>query len=204
MSNQDDPDTGPKDPYDPYFSDPYSTGEESGDATTAFTSPYPGQGQPPWPGDGAAPSGPYGNPSHDGAAFDSASYADHGAGDPTGTPPSQAPAVSEPYGQPHVQAPWPAPYQPPPGYSPYPPSRPMNTSALILVIISAMMVLTCYCAPAAIVPLILGILGLTKNESEPSSAASYAKWGWVILAVLTVLSVVAVASLIAWSMTTPY
>lgn len=93
-------------------------------------------------------------------------------------------------GYPAYQAPgqWQA---PPPGYGAAPTQ---NTSALVLTIISGITTVTC-CLPG-IIPLIFGILALTKNSTDPEGSRKMAKWGWIAYAACIILSILAVVAFI--------
>lgn len=88
-----------------------------------------------------------------------------GPGVPPGTPP--------PY--PYMSAPTPA-----------------NTSAIVLVVLSSLALMTGYCCYIGIPSLILGILGLTKNSTDPEGAARLTKIGWITFASLAIITVLAV------------
>lgn len=109
-----------------------------------------------------------------------------------GNPPY--PNVYEPSSQAPPGAPPPA---GPPGAPPGPPpqyvyqAQPPNTSAIVLTVVSGIYVITGYCCPIGIAPLILGILGISKNASDPEGAASLTKTGWIIFAALNVVLVIA-------------
>lgn len=126
-------------------------------------SPYatPGQGTPPSPDESASPYG--GSP--------------YG-----GSPASGSPSGAAPYGMPA------SPYgTPPPAY--YQSAAPQsNTSALVLTIVSAIGTLSC-CLPLP--ALILGIMALTKQSTEPEQSAKLAKYGWITFGVMVALAVIA-------------
>ncbi|MCA1782476.1 MAG: hypothetical protein ABR500_08205 [Dermatophilaceae bacterium] len=115
------------------------------------------------------------------------------AGAPFGTPP---PPPSSPYAPPSGAGSYGAPAYgtpdapygaPPPAY--YQNAAPQsNTSALVLTIVSAIGTLSC-CLPLP--ALILGIMALTKQTSEPEQSAKLAKYGWITFGVMVALAVVA-------------
>ena len=80
----------------------------------------------------------------------------------------------------------------PPAYG-APPAQ--NTSALVLTIISGIVTVSC-CLPG-IVSLILGIMALTKNATDPEASRRLTKWGWIAFGVGMLLLVIAVAAFIA-------
>lgn len=107
-------------------------------------------------------------------------------GSPYGTPPYGTPAYgtpASPYGT------------PPPAY--YQSAAPQsNTSALILTIVSAIGTLSC-CLPLP--ALILGIVALTKQTTEPERSAQLAKYGWVTFGVMVGLAVIAFVAFIGFA-----
>lgn len=130
-------------------------------------SPYPPQGESPY---GASPygSGAYGSPPP--------SSSQPGATQPGATPPSPGP-----YGDPNT------PYgAPPPGYYTQGPAQ-SNTSALVLTILSGIGIFAC--CGVTVVSLILGIIGLTKQASDPVQSAKLTKWGWIAFGVSLGLAV---------------
>lgn len=133
-------------------------------------SPYatPGQGTPPSPDESASPYG--GSP--------------YG-----GSPASGSPSGAAPYGMPA------SPYgTPPPAY--YQSAAPQsNTSALVLTIVSAIGTLSC-CLPLP--ALILGIMALTKQSTEPEQSAKLAKYGWITFGVMVALAVIAFIAFIGF------
>lgn len=119
------------------------------------------------------------------------------AGAPFGSPPPAPPASpygESPYGSPPYGTPA-SPYgtpgspygTPPPAY--YQSAAPQsNTSALVLTIVSAIGTLSC-CLPLP--ALILGIMALTKQTTEPEQSAKLAKYGWITFGVMVALAVIA-------------
>ena len=87
-----------------------------------------------------------------------------------------------------------------PGQWPAPPAAygapaPQNTSAIVLTIISGIVTVSC-CIPG-IAPLILGIMALTKQSTDPEGSRRLTKWGWISFAVGMALVVIAVIAFIA-------
>lgn len=96
---------------------------------------------------------------------------------------------ASPYGDPN------APYgAPPPAYYQQAPSQ-TNNSALVLTILSGIGIFAC--CGTTIVSLVLGILGITKQASDPAQSAKLTKWGWIAFAVGLVLAVVGFIAYIA-------
>ncbi len=124
---------------------------------------------------------------------------------PYGTPPPVNPyptSGQSPYGQP--QAPYGdpnAPYgAPPQAYYQQLPSQ-SNTSALVLTIISG---LGMFCCGLSVVSLVLGIIALVKQSTDPVQSAKLAKWGWIAFAVTAVLGVLLVVGyVVAMTMLEP-
>jgi len=74
----------------------------------------------------------------------------------------------------------PAPYGAPPQ---------KNTSAIVLTVTSAVSLISC-CNVLAIVPLVLGIVGLNRAGTDPQGAARSTKAGWITFAVTSALVVI--------------
>ena len=85
------------------------------------------------------------------------------------------------------------------GYSqaPYAAPRTTNGSALALTITSAIAVVLC--GGLLVIPaLVFGIIGLTKQSSDPAQAAKMARWGWIAFGVGLLVSLIAVVVLFAF------
>lgn len=120
---------------------------------------------------GYQPQGTQGYPGHPGGSGYPAA-----PGQPSGPPlPSGAP---NPFGTP-------------------PPSSQPNTSAIVLTVLSGVATLTVYCACIGLPSLIFGILGITKQSTDPEGAARMTKIGWIVFGVMTLLTVLAIAGVIA-------
>lgn len=95
-----------------------------------------------------------------------------------------------PYGAPaHPTA---AGYQVPPMPTTYVAPR-QNTSAIVLTIVAGIMTVSCYFTLIGVVPLILGIVAMTRQNSDWEGSQRLSRIGWIVMAVLGGL---AVASLI--------
>ena len=182
-SNREDlPDEGA--PFDPTAEIPYPSTYSSGGTP-------PESPPPPTPNPYAAPPASSFPPPP--------SNSPHGAPEapsPYGAPPAfGAPPTghSSPYGDPSV------PYgTPPPAY--YQTQAPQsNTSALVLTIISGIGVFAC-CA-VTIIPLVLGVIALAKQTTDPEQSANLTKWGWISFAATIVLAILAVIGFFALSTT---
>lgn len=115
-----------------------------------------------------------------------------------GTPPTAYgapgayPAPPSAYGTPPAYG-TPAPYAGPPVQ--YAPPTPTNTSAVVLTIIAGIMTVSCYFTLNGIVPLVFGILALSKQGTDITASRNFSRIGWIIMAVLgalTVLGIIAV------------
>ena len=164
------------------------------------TAPYPQQYSPqdagpvPPPPPASTPYGaptgaqPYGPPTPFGTPGAYGAPGEPGASGPYGTP-----DAANPYGTPN------APYgTPPPAYYQSAPPQ-SNTSALVLTIISAIGTLSC-CLPLP--ALILGIVALTKQTSEPELSAQLAKYGWITFCAMFALAALAFVAFIGFSVVT--
>lgn len=151
----------------PSGDDPQSYGQggygQGGYGQSSYGQPGPydqpgAYGQYGAPGQSAYGQQPYGQDSY-GQHYGQGAY---GAGG-YGAPPPQG----QPYG----------------GYgTPYRSTPPTNTSAIVLTVLSALSLLSC--ANIFIIPaLVLGILGLTRNNTQPQDARSKTKLGWILFAV---------------------
>ena len=83
----------------------------------------------------------------------------------------------------------PGPYAPPGQYAP----PPRNTSTIVLTVLSG--VATVLCCLLGVPSLVLGVLALTRQSTDPTSAARLTRSGWITFAVLLSLGVVAVVVL---------
>ena len=136
-------------------------------------SPAPSPGDAPY---GGTPSGtPYGGSPYGGTPYGASPY---------GTTPPAYGSPASPYGT------------PPPAYYQSAPAQ-SNTSALVLTIVSAIGTLSC-CLPLP--ALILGIMALTKQSTEPERSAQLTKYGWVAFAVMVGLAVVAFVAIMGFAL----
>ncbi|MGB7818963.1 MAG: hypothetical protein WBL35_09560 [Ornithinibacter sp.] len=177
MSNTEDQGQEPEHVSDPTapagdapLTPPYAA-PPAGDA--AAPSPYPTEAQQP-------PA--YGQPQPYGQDPYAQQPPAYGQPQPHGQDPyAQQPPVygqPQPYGQ--------APYSPAPGgYSV--PQR--NGSALTLTILSGISILCCG-GLLTIPALIFGIIGLTKQATDPAESARMTRFGWIAFAIGVVVSVV--------------
>jgi hypothetical protein len=84
-------------------------------------------------------------------------------------------------------------------FGPPPTASQPNTSAIVLTVLSGIATLSVYCACIGIPPLIFGILGITKQSTDPEGAARMTKIGWIVFAVMSVLALLAIAGFIAFA-----
>lgn len=186
--------------------DPARSGEGSDDPTApAWASPPPAPPTQPLPsGPPIAPPSPYAAPdtgraSDPRAPVDQPPYPQQPQDSPYGSIPYGPPGyVQQPYGSPaYGRPPYglpPEPYGPPPGpYGPYgaPPAR--NTSAVVLTVLSG--VATALCCLFGLPSLILGIVALNRQTSDPQGSARMSKYGWITFGVLMALALVVVVVL---------
>ena len=120
-------------------------------------------------------------------------YVQHRPSQPAYEPPPPGMPHGYPQGMPPGQAPYPG--QLPPGAMPppfaYPVPTPPNSSAIVLVVLSGLTILSGYCCIIGIGPLIFGILGITQQSTDPDNAARMTKYGWILFAAMTLLLVLA-------------
>ena len=96
----------------------------------------------------------------------------------------------------------PQPVQPPPALPPpyayaYAPPRPMGASVIVLVILSAIMTMSGYCCWVGIPSLVMGIVAMTKNSSDPEGADRLTRYGWITFAALFAIGLLAVIGFFA-------
>ena len=187
-------------PLEPFGIAPFGQGP---DAET----PYPQQPSPPSPygeppsGETGYTEGAYGQSGYGQSGYEQAG---HGQAPYAQAPYAQAPYGQEPYGQlgpaqtPSGQQPYgsTAYGQPPYALPPAPYGAPrQNGSALALTIVSAIATVLCclFCLPS----LILGIVALSKQSTDPQGAAKLARWGWYALAGAALLAVTCIVAFFA-------
>jgi len=107
-------------------------------------------------------------------------YAQQQPAQPYGQPQpgQQYPAYSQPYSQPQPGQQYPAYSQQP--YATGAPATPSNTSAIILTIFSGLSLI--FCNIFAIASLIVGIVALGKNSTDPARSRRLTKTGWIVFA----------------------
>ena len=183
------------------FSDP--TAPFWADATAPISTP-PADEAPPAPVQDTppAPPTPPMRPAPPGAAYpygqQPAAQGPSPAAPTSSNPYAQRPPV-QPYGQQpsYGQQPPVQPYgqQPPggygqqyPGYGQQPYTTGANGSAIVLTILSVLSLFVCN--PLALGSLIVGIVALTKNATDPQGSRRLTKTGWIVFAVIWTLTIV--------------
>lgn len=86
-----------------------------------------------------------------------------------------------------------------PGTGQYANPVPANTSALILTIVSGVLTLSGICCVVGIVPLVLGVIALTQNSTDPEQSRKLTRIGWVTLVVLTILLLLALGGMFLYA-----
>ena len=118
---------------------------------------------------------------------------------PMSNPYAQQPPV-QPYGQPQPDQQYPA-Y----GQQPYPtgPHTEPNASAIVLTILSGLSLV--FCNILAVASLVVGIIALGKNSTDPARSRRLTKIGWIVfagawaLAILGLVAFFALALSNGWS-----
>ena len=72
-----------------------------------------------------------------------------------------------------------------------------NTSALVLTIVSGVSVLFCG-GLLAIPSVVLGVLGLVRQNSDPVSSRKMTRWGWWAFGIGIVLSIILIVAFFAF------
>ena len=106
-------------------------------------------------------------------------------------PPQQAYGQQQPYGQQPYWAQHGQPAPGTPGYYQNPAASPSNTSGIVLVIISALATLsTCV---IGIPSLVLGIMALNANATDPVGSRRKSRTGWIVFGINVAVVVLLVA-----------
>lgn len=79
-----------------------------------------------------------------------------------------------------------------PGTGQYANPTPASPSTIALTIVSGVLTISGICCIVGIVPLILGVVAMTQNSSDPAQAAKLTRIGWIVLVLLSVLFVLAI------------
>ncbi|WP_214417114.1 DUF4190 domain-containing protein [Sphaerisporangium fuscum] len=213
------PESGsPQDWQSPYTSqgghDPHGGGYGAPGHSTSYDPQYgppgyPPQDRPPYTAPGQAPYDPqYGTQGQ----YDQYGAPAQGQYDQYGRPYASQPSYEQPYGAPG-QPPYGQPgygaqpgYGQPPGYGPYQPNPygypapPVDdgprTHAIIALVISIVMSLSCYVTLGGIAGVILSAIALSKAQTEPQRAKKLLPWVWISIGINVVLIVLFVVVMI--------
>ncbi|MET8145187.1 hypothetical protein ABZU32_33205 [Sphaerisporangium sp. NPDC005288] len=147
---------------------------------------YGASGQPSYPAGGQQP---YGQPGYGQPGYGDPGYAQQGYGQPG-------------YGQPGYdqQYGYATPY-PPYGHPARPAGDGPRTHAIVALIISILLAMSCYVSLGGIAGVVLSGIALGKADTEPDRARSLLKWGWVAIGVNIGLVIIGVAVLIVVGVT---
>ncbi|MEO3809395.1 hypothetical protein ABGB17_10390 [Sphaerisporangium sp. B11E5] len=187
----------PQTPQDAYggqygHQDPYGGQYQHGQQ------PYgqPGYGQPSYNQPPDQGQGGYGQPGH-GQPQDQPGYGQPGYGQPGyGQPPDQGgygqgydPQYGG-YAQPGYG--YQQPYGPPPQYG----SQGPRTHAIVALVISIILALSCYVSLGGLAGAILAGIALGKVDTEPQRARSLLKWCWIAIGINVVLLIAGIALIV--------
>ncbi len=151
--------------------------------------PYDAPAQPPYGTPAQAPYGQpgydqqgYGQPAYGQPGYDQQGYGQPGYGQPGyGQPGYGQPGYGQPgYGQPGYGQPG---YGQPYGYPPRPGGDGPRTHAIVALVISIVMALSCYVTLGGIAGAILAGIALGKVDTEPARARSLLKWCWISIGI---------------------
>ncbi|MCC5577393.1 MgtC/SapB family protein [Microtetraspora sp. AC03309] len=160
-------------PHNPYGTDPQAGQPYSGQQ---FGQQGHGQQQ------GQAYGQPYGQP-YDQPGYGQQGYGQQGYGQP---------GYGSPYGQPGYGQP---PYGPPGyGYPPQPAGP--RTHAIVALVISLVLALSCYITLGGIAGAILSGIALSKVDTEPDTARRLLKWTWISIGINVVLFIIGMIALV--------
>ncbi len=157
------------------------------DRPTVTTPDQPGQNPNEW----QSPQNPYGTDPQYGQQY--------------GSQYGQGPYGQQPYGDPgYGQQPYgyqghPGPYGPPYGQQPYgypPRQEGPRTHAIVALVISIVLALSCYVSLGGIAGAILSGVALSKIDTEPDTSRRMLKWTWISIGINVVLLVIGFGVLI--------
>ncbi|MEN3536435.1 hypothetical protein AAH991_15075 [Microbispora sp. ZYX-F-249] len=168
------------------------------------TPEQPGQGPQDW----QTPSNPYGPPSGS-SPYGQQPYGQHGT--PPGPDPNQQYGQQGQYGQygqygqqeqygqqgqyGQYGQPGPNPYQQQP-YGYYPPRQEgPRTHAIVALVVSIVLSLSCYVTLGGIAGAILSGIALSKVDTAPDQARGLLKWTWIAIGINVVLLVLAIGGI---------
>ncbi|MGI5492739.1 hypothetical protein [Microtetraspora malaysiensis] len=156
------------------------------------TPDQPGQNPNEW----QSPQNPYGTDPQFGQQYGS----QYGQG-PYGQQPYGDPGYGQQgYGQPgYGHQGYPGPYGPPYGQQPYgypPRQEGPRTHAIVALVISIVLALSCYVSLGGIAGAILSGVALSKIDTEPETSRRMLKWTWISIGINVVLLVIGFGVLI--------
>ncbi|GAA2400004.1 hypothetical protein [Nonomuraea africana] len=130
----------------------------------------------------------------------SSGYTPENPGDNQG-PYGQQQPYGSPYGHGSGEQPYGAPYgqQPPPGYG-YgypPPQQGPRTHAIVALVISIVLALSCYITPGGIAGAIMSGIALGQVDTQPDKARNLLKWTWISIGINVALVIVGFGVIIA-------
>lgn len=152
------------------------------------TPPQPGYNPQDW----QSASNPYGPPPGQGP-YGPQQY----GAPPPGFDPNHVPDPGQQYGYP---PPWPGPHQDQYGYYPpggYPPRQEgPRTHAIVALVVSIVLALSCYVSLGGIAGAILSGIALSKVDTQPDTARRLLKWTWVSIGINVGLLVIGIGTII--------
>ncbi|MEV7965496.1 hypothetical protein AB0O34_05875 [Sphaerisporangium sp. NPDC088356] len=150
-------------------------------AQPSYDQPYGSPAQAPYGQPGYGQPG-YGQPGQGQASYGQPGYGQPGYGQPA-------------YGQPGYGQQYNQPY----GYPPRPASDGPRTHAIVALVISLVMALSCYVSLGGIAGAIIAGIALGKVDSEPARARSLLKWSWISIGINIGLLILGIATAIIFS-----
>ncbi|MCG5219893.1 hypothetical protein [Streptosporangium sp. KLBMP 9127] len=176
----------------PYPSGPEGQGQQ-GYGQQGYEQPSYGQpsyGQPSQPG--------YSQPGYGQPGYGQPAYAQPGYGPKDGGygPPTQPPqGYQDPlYGQqnPYGQAPYGYGY----GQPPRPGTEGPRTHAIVALVISIVLAMSCYITPGGLAGAVLSGIALSKADIEPRRASNLLKWAWIAIGINFALVIVGIVAFV--------
>lgn len=190
MSDSEDP--GTRRGGDQGFDDPPGRPQGDPEPTAPLPVPGPPAAPSPYPPPPAAPTyveqPPFGQPPYGQPPYPSNEPAPYGQPG-YGQPPYGQPGYGQlPYGQPGYGPPA---FAPPPGTYGTPPQQ--NGAAVALTVVSG--IGTALCCLLSLPALVLGIVALTKQSTDPEGSRRFTRYGWIALGIGVAVSVLVVVLL---------
>ncbi|WP_285703788.1 hypothetical protein [Microtetraspora sp. NBRC 16547] len=154
------------------------------------TPDQPGQNPQDW----QSPHNPYGTDPQAGPSHGDPQFGQQ-YGQQYGPQYGQQPPYGQPYGQQAFGQPYGSPYgQPPYGYPPR--QEGPRTHAIVALVISIVMGMTCYITLGGIAGAILSGIALSKVDTEPDTARRLLKWTWISIGINVVLIIIGIGAFI--------